>query len=100
MPYKPVGIDENSRFPPRVNAALADMFVTKPVGISDGQVPVWDAISGTWIAGNGGSGSTEWVLPPAVDGGVYDVVTNTWINGSGPVDTPPEVDGGSPSSNT
>lgn len=98
MPYKPVGVDENSQFPPRVRQALADMFVTKPVDISDGQVPVWNAATNTWIAGSGGGSSDEWVLPTAIDGGVWDPATSTWVHETGPQDSPPEVDGGTPAS--
>lgn len=62
MPYKPVGIDENGRFPPRVQASLVSQFVTKPVGIQNGQVPVWDSAQNAWI---GVEGST----PTTIDGG-------------------------------
>lgn len=75
MPYKPVGVDENSRFPPRVQAALAEVFITKPVGVKDGQVPVWDASAQKWV---GKSMEVE-----AIDGGVWDPNTQTWVNGSG-----------------
>jgi len=84
MPYKPVGIDENSHFPPRVNTALAQMFVTKPANLVDGQVPVWDADMQTWVGGAGGSGSGSGGsyddrLPSNIDGGVWDPTTNTWV---------------------
>lgn len=75
MPYKPVGVDENSRFPPRVQAALAEVFITKPVGVKDGEVPVWDADAQKWV-----SKSME---VEAIDGGVWDPATQTWVNGSG-----------------
>lgn len=65
MPIKPVGIDENGRFPTRVRLALANDFVTKPNAIQHGQVPVWDSTSGTWVAGSVGSGSA----PSVIDGG-------------------------------
>jgi hypothetical protein len=67
MPYKPVGIDENNQFPMRVRIALAQTFVTKPEGIRDGQIPVWDAETQTWIAGNPGSGDGS--APAVIDGG-------------------------------
>ena len=99
MPYKPVGVDENSQFPPRVKTALANMFVTKPAGITDGQVAVWDADTSTWVAGMAG-------LPPAIDGGIWDPITNSWVHGSGEWPTPPpgpdpgtDIDGGTPSGN-
>jgi predicted methyltransferase MtxX (methanogen marker protein 4) len=68
MPMKPVGVDENSRFPTRVRVALAAEFVTKPAGIRDGQVPVWNASTGTWIAGALGSGDNT-TAPAKIDGG-------------------------------
>jgi hypothetical protein len=96
MPYKPVGIDENSHFPPRVRAALAEEFVTKPEDIAVGQVRVWDAVNHRWIAGDGGSGGGAWDLPPAIDGGVWDPVAQAWVHGSGNWNSPPEIDGGTP----
>jgi hypothetical protein len=65
MPFKPVGVDENGNLPIRVRQRLSETFVTKPVGIQDGQVPVWDAATGTWIPGSTGDGSTQTVI----DGG-------------------------------
>lgn len=67
MPIKPVGVDESGRFPTRVRLALAEEFVTKPSGIMDGQVPVWNASTGTWVAStfNAGDGS----VPSKIDGG-------------------------------
>jgi hypothetical protein len=64
MAFKPVGVDENGDLPPRVRVRLADIFVTKPEGIEHGQVPVWDANTGTWIPG-----SSEWSTQPVIDGG-------------------------------
>lgn len=103
--YKPVGVDENSHFPPRVQTMLTETFVTKPSSIADGQVPVWDATNNTWIAGSGGSGgggtggSEEWWgVPPSIDGGIWDDATDTWVNESGDTTVPSEISGGSPSS--
>lgn len=62
MPFKPVGVDENGHFPPRVRQALADTFVTKPDGIGNGQVPVWDATTETWVPGFA-------PVPSSIDGG-------------------------------
>lgn len=106
MAYKPVGIDDASHFPPRVREALAKEFVTKPANISNGQVAIWDANSETWVAGfsgaGSGSGSTEWVLPPTIDGGVFSPETNTWVRDTTDWGTPPsssDIDGGNPTSN-
>lgn len=66
MPFKPVGVDENGKFPLRVRQALADTFVSKPANIRDGQVPVWDAATQTWIPGTLGSGGSA---PATIDGG-------------------------------
>jgi len=82
MAYKPVGVDEDGRFPPRVQEELAETFVSKPVGISNGQVPAWDTATGTWVAKAINTGSEEIILPPTIDGGVWDPVTDTWIHGS------------------
>jgi len=80
MPYKPVGVDEFGNFPPRVNSALKSIFVTKPANLIDGQVPVWDADTDTWVAGNGGGGgSSDPGLPASIDGGIWDPETSTWI---------------------
>lgn len=109
MPYKPVGIDENGLFPPRVRTALAEAFVTKPSNISDGQVPVWDADLNTWVAGSGSDLTPDpvgyWFLPPTIDGGVWDPETNTWklssITEPAPTNPDPtgdDMDGGSPAS--
>lgn len=99
MAYKPVGVDDDSHFPPRVQEALADMFVTVPPSIADGQVPVWDASSNTWVAGEGGSGDsgTPWAAPPTIDGGIWDAGTGTWVPASG-LNVPLEINGGTPSS--
>lgn len=70
MPIKPVGVDENGRFPTRVRLALAEDFVTKPTGIRDGQVPVWNAATGTWVAGALGAGDAS--APAVIDGGAPD----------------------------
>lgn len=67
MPIKPVGVDENGRFPTRVRIALAQEFVSKPEGIRDGQVPVWNASTGTWVPGALGAGDGS--APAVIDGG-------------------------------
>jgi len=68
MPYKPVGINENGEFPLRVRQALANILVTKPDGIRDGQVPVWNASTNSWVAGALGSGGDS-TAPAIIDGG-------------------------------
>lgn len=64
MPYKPVGVDETGHFPLRVRQALAEEFVTKPEGILDGQIPVWNAATQSWIPGY-----SEGSLVTSIDGG-------------------------------
>lgn len=68
MPFKPIGIDAEGNLPTRAKAALEKIFVTKPTGIRDGQVPIWDSATQTWVAGSPGSGSGT-ALPPIIDGG-------------------------------
>ena len=106
--YRPVGIDQDDRFAPDVIAALADDFVTKPSGITDGQVPVWNATSGIWVAGSGGSGGSggpsDHILPMAIDGGYWNPDSYSWETGSGwivsPEPTnPSDLDGGTPMGN-
>ena len=66
MPFKPVGVNEKNQFPPRIMDELAKTFVTKPEGIKNGQIPIWDSVTKTWIAGSPGSGAGS---PALIDGG-------------------------------
>ncbi|QFG08694.1 hypothetical protein PBI_INGRID_19 [Arthrobacter phage Ingrid] len=72
MAYKPVGVDESGKFPPRVQKALTDTFVTKPIGIQNGQVPIWDSTLKTWVGANSSS-------PTTIDGGVWDPTQQAWV---------------------
>lgn len=62
MAFKPLGVDENGDLPPRVRERLSELFVGKPIGISNGQIPVWDAATETWVPGAGS-------VPTSIDGG-------------------------------
>lgn len=65
MPFKPVGVNENNQFPPRIMGELEKTFVVKPEGIENGQIPVWDSVTNTWKAVSPDTDTT----PVLIDGG-------------------------------
>ena len=70
MAYKPVGIDEDGNLPPRADIALMAKFVTLPKNITDGQVPVWDANSNTWVGGSSAAHQHTATDIINIDGGI------------------------------
>lgn len=66
MPFKPVGVNEQNQFPPRIMNELSKTFIKKPEGIQNGQVPIWDSVTKSWKAGSPSMGAET---PALIDGG-------------------------------